>query len=63
MKELRVCPKCGSFNITREMRELLADLAGVQPVFVCQQCGFSSSIFPVTDLQEKKRVKKKRKII
>ena len=61
MKELRVCPKCGSFNVQREMRELLADLAGVQPVFVCQSCGFSSSLFPVADVQEKKI--KKRKII
>ena len=58
MNEARVCPKCRSLNIRREAKELLFDLAGVQPLFVCQKCGFSSSIFPVTNLKEKKNFKK-----
>jgi len=56
MNEARICPKCGSLDIRRETKELLFDIAGVQPVFVCQNCGFSSSIFPVKNLEEKKKL-------
>ncbi len=60
MNEVRICPKCRSLKIRRESKELLFDIAGVQPVFVCQNCGFSSSIFPVTNLEEKKKLFKSR---
>ncbi len=43
---VRVCPKCKSTNISYDNSDLLIPAVGTMPRFVCQDCDFTSNIFP-----------------
>ena len=53
MKQIPLCPQCKSLEVRTELVGSLGDIGGVAPIFICQHCGFSSKIFPFTNLEKK----------
>jgi len=53
-KLIRVCPKCGSKNVDRDVGTY--DIA---PFYVCKSCGYGSSLFPEISIKEAKKLKEK----
>ncbi len=47
----RICPKCKS-NDVRRIRGGLIEVLGFSENFVCNECGFSSPIFPDVETTE-----------
>ena len=52
MKTKRICPKCKSTDV-RRIRGGLIDVLGFSENFVCDECGFSSPIFPDVETDKK----------
>ena len=61
MKTTRICPKCKS-NDVRRIRGGLIDVLGFSENFVCDECGFSSPIFPDVEVSESKKKVKPAKV-
>lgn len=47
-KGVKVCPECGSLDVSP------VTMTGyiTQPMYVCNKCGFQSTIFPEVDIGE-----------
>lgn len=60
-KTFHICPKCGSLNVESDTKEWLQDIAGMNPVFICRECKFSSYLFPLVDLEEAEKIKRELK--
>lgn len=61
MKTKRICPKCKSSDV-RRIRGGLIDVLGFSENFVCDECGFSSPIFPDVQVSESKKKVKPAKV-
>ena len=48
----RFCPKCKSTNVSKELNVLLA--IGIPQEWKCNECGFTSFIFPERELNKRK---------
>jgi len=46
-----ICPKCKSKNVRKEMGITLA--LGIPQKWVCENCGYSSHLFPEIKLNKK----------
>lgn len=47
---VKVCPECGSMDVSpRTMTGYIS-----QPTYVCNRCGFQSTVFPEVDMDELK---------
>ncbi len=55
-KAIRICPKCKSVNVKKEITPLSA--AGVPEEWVCNNCNFRSYLFPEIELKNKTTTKK-----
>jgi hypothetical protein len=46
MAKVRICPKCKSKNLQKESTRGMHEIGGVMPIYTCDDCGFSGSVFP-----------------
>ncbi len=52
MVKVRICPKCKSAKLQQESTKGLNFIAGVQPIYTCNECSHSGSIFPEIEEEE-----------
>jgi len=55
MKEVRICPRCKSINVKKNVK---STLFGTKDKWVCNSCGFESIIFPIKEISTKIKIKK-----
>ena len=58
--KIRFCPKCKSENVEMNATPLSA-VAGINPGWICNKCGFNSLEFPEKELKLNKKKKGKKK--
>lgn len=59
-KYITVCPNCGSTDVRLE-RMNIANRLGLDTEFVCNNCGFTSKIFPELPIDKLEKYEKKLK--
>ncbi len=55
MNDKRICPKCKSEDVRKEMNVLLS--AGAPQKWICNKCGYYGHIFPVKTKLKNKKIK------
>ncbi|OIO40335.1 hypothetical protein CO154_01380 [Candidatus Pacearchaeota archaeon CG_4_9_14_3_um_filter_31_7] len=50
-KYVKICPKCNSLDVKIDMQGALVAF-GLPAIYICNDCGFKSYIFPEIDLNE-----------
>jgi len=53
MKSMRICPKCGSGKIGKDLNILM--LLGAPQQWKCNKCGFTSYLFPEIEMEKSKK--------
>ncbi len=51
----KICPKCKSTNVRKDLNVLLA--MGVPQNWICNKCGYYGYIFPEKDIKTKNKKK------
>ena len=58
IKRVRACPKCGSIDVKKDDKEALQFIGGISPQFKCNNCKFTSILFPEVDVKNLKQFQK-----
>ena len=56
-KSVKICPRCKSIKVKTNYRYGLTFLAGTPEIYTCQNCGFTSELFPEAEIETKTKIK------
>ena len=60
-KLVKICPRCKSIKVKTNFRYGLTFLAGTPEINTCQNCGFTSELFPEAEIETKTKIKARRR--
>jgi len=59
MTKTKVCPRCNSIKISQDKSNPLVGAVGAPPKFYCENCDYTSFVFPEVNLEKAKKMKTK----